>query len=139
MNEAGVTRYWKLFLESNQPKDTECYELKLVNLEKTKSFAFDRVADHQVDALLASLEGFWYKIVDSAAINGFSAKKPFDAIWIKAKEAYVVVIFYLPRRYKKALLIPVKDFVKIRDRWERKSIRMDELEQQSGVSAILLH
>jgi len=138
MNEAGITPYVKRYVEKTGSANTECYEIKLVNLEKSKSFAFNRVAEHQIKGLLDSLEGFWYKIVDSAAINGFSAKKPFDSIWIKAKASYVVVVFYSPRKFKKALFVPIKRFVEIEKHWEKKSIKMEELEKQEGVMSVLV-
>jgi len=128
MNEASVTREFKHYLEEHKPKETECYEFKIVNLEKTKSFAFNRVADHQAEGLIQAVEGLWLKIPDTSAINGFSSQKPFDSIWIKAREGYVVPIFYSPRKFKKAFKIPVVDYLIMRDGWPRKSIRLEELE-----------
>jgi len=129
MNEASVTRDYKHYLEEHKPKETECYEFKLVNLEKTKSFAFNRVADHQLEGLLQSINGLWIKIPDTSAINGFSSQKPFDSIWIKSHESYVVIIFYLPRKFKKAFKIPVVDFMIMKHNWAKKSIRLEELEE----------
>lgn len=127
-NEASVTRDFKHWLEkNNQPRETTCYEFKIVKLDKKKSFSFNQVAEHQVEYLLASLNGFWYKISDGAAINGFSQPKPFDSIWIKSADAYVVVIFYQPRKIKTAVLIPIWEFIKLRSSWKRKSIHLDEL------------
>jgi len=128
MNESQITRDWKHYLEKHPPDKTECYELKLVNLSKTKSFAFNRVAEHQMVGLQTSLEALWLKIPDTAAINGFSSQKPFDVIWIKAYEAYVIVVFYEPRKFKKAVLIPIRDFVKLKNTWPKKSIKLEELE-----------
>jgi len=126
-NEASVTRDFKHWLEKNKPQQTTCYEFKIVKLDKTKSFSFSQVAEHQVEYLMASLEGFWYKVADNAAINGFSSPKPFDAVWIKASQAYIVPIFFLQRRVKTAVLIPIWEFIKLRAEWKRKSIHLDEL------------
>jgi len=136
VKEASVTLNWKHYVEKNPPKVTQCWELKLVNLDKQKSFAFNRVAPHQVDGLLASLEGFWMKIPDTAASNGFSAQKPFDAVYIMSEESSVVVVFWKPRKYKKAIKIPIKTFISIRDAWPRKSIREEELVQIDGVEMV---
>lgn len=134
MKESNITTEWKHFIEKKKPLSTECYEIKIVDLsKKVKSFAFNRVADHQVLGLTNSLEGLWLKIPDTAASNGFSSQKPFDAIWIKAYSASVVIVFYQPRKFKKAIKIPISNFIKIRDNWKRKSIRMEELEKQKGI------
>jgi hypothetical protein len=126
-NESSVTRDFKHWLEKNKPNNTVCYEFKIIKLDKKKSFAFSQVAEHQVEYLMTSLEGFWYKISDGAAINGFSSPKPFDSIWIKASNSYIVPIFYEPRKVKTAFLIPIWEFIKLRAEWKRKSIHMDEL------------
>lgn len=127
-NESSVTRDFKHWLEKNQPRGTTCYEFKIVKLDKKKSFSFSQVPEHQVDYLVTSLNGFWYKISDGAAINGFSQPKPFDAIWIKATSAYVVPIFFQPRKIKTAVLIPIWEFVKLRASWKKKSIHLEELD-----------
>lgn len=134
MKESNITTEWKHFIEKHKPLSTECYEMKIVDLsKKVKSFAFNRVADHQVLGLTNSLEGLWLKIPDTAASNGFSSQKPFDVVWIKAYSASVVIVFYQPRKFKKAIKIPINNFIKIRDSWKRKSIRMEELEKQKGI------
>jgi hypothetical protein len=138
MNEAIITREWKHFLEEYPPKNTETYELKLVNLEKTKSFAFNRVAEHQIVGLMTSLEGLWLKIPDTAASNGFSSQKPFDVVYIKSLNSYVVVIFYQPRKFKKAIKIPIKTFIDLKNSWPRKSIKMEELEIQDEIVSVII-
>lgn len=127
-NEASVTRDFKHWLEKNKPTGCTTYEFKIIKLDKKKSFAFNQVADHQIEYLLASLEGFWYKVADNAAINGFSSPKPFDAIWCKAEEAYVVPIFYLPRKIKTAVLIPIENFIAFKKNWSKKSVRLEDLD-----------
>lgn len=128
MNEASVTRDFKHWLEKNKPRSCTVYEFKIVKLDKQKSFAFNRVADHQIKGLLDSLEGFWLKIPDTSAINGFSSQKPFDSLWCVARDAFVVVIYYLPHKVKTAVLIPIKDFVKLKATYPKKSIHLEELQ-----------
>jgi len=137
MNESSVTRDYKHYLEKNPPKETECYEFKIVNMAKVKSFAFSRVAPHQIHGLNSSLDGLWLKIPDMSAINGFSAQKPFDTVWIKSNKSFIVIIFYMPRKFKKAVKIPIKEFNGLVEEWDRKSIRLEELED-IGYETVLL-
>ncbi len=125
MKEAYVQTLFGQRVRHTQPKETFTFELKLCKMGR---FDFKSVADHQVEALLNSLDGLYYKIPDMAAINGFTGVKPFDCAWLVAKEAYVVPCFYTPRKQKKCFLIPVKQFVNIRDSHPRKSIRESELD-----------
>lgn len=99
------------YLREQKQEGSFTYELKLI---KKGNFRFKQVQESQVEALQWSLNGFYYKIPDMAAKNGFSGSKPFDCLWMKASEAYVVPCFYLPRKYKIAYLIPVSLFVELR-------------------------
>lgn len=96
---------------------------------KGQSFAFSFVKLHQIAGLENSLEGMGYKISDAPIFAGsktrFTFKKPFDFVYIKARHAYVVPIFYKPHNYKKVFLIPIDKFVKLKG----KSIRMPDLEK----------
>lgn len=127
-NEASVTRDFKHWLEKNKPSQTICYEFKIIKMDKKKSFSFSQVAEHQVDYLVSSLDGFWFKIPDQSAINGYSSPKPFDAVFIKSSQSYIVPVFYLPRSIKTAVLIPIWDFIKLRSTWNKKSIHLEELQ-----------
>lgn len=100
------------------PNSSMAWELKLV---KGKSKPFDCVADHQIKALLAVEQGgLYWKIPDTAAISGFTSPKPFDCCFIKGR-AYVVPVFYIPRKRKTAYLIRINDWIAMRDLTERKS------------------
>ena len=130
MNEHSVYPDWKKYLEANHPDGTEIYEIKFLNVDKQKSFAFNRVDQNQIDGLLNSLKGSYLRIMDQPwSSGGYQQKKLCDCIWIKAKQAYVVIVFWKPRKYKNAYLIPIKDFVKLKESWKRKSIREEELNQ----------
>jgi hypothetical protein len=133
VNEASVTIKWKHFIQSHPPKETETYELKFVDVSKGRKFSFDQVKDHQYLGLMTSLEGLWHKISDTVAHNGGSSKKPCDAIWVKARGAYAVIVFYKARVFTEALKIPIKDYIRIKNTWPKKSISMTDLEKQPGV------
>lgn len=105
------------------------FELKL---EKGKSFRFDRVAQHQKEALLqASSTGVYHKINDAPIFGGqktrFTSKKPFDCFNIKG-DAYVVIMFYEPRRKKRVLYLLIDDFLRAERDASKKSVRQEELE-----------
>ena len=138
MNESEITRDYKHWIEKQPINRTECFEIKIVKLDKQTSFAFNRVADHQIKGLLDSLEGFWFKIPDTSAINGFSAQKPFDVVLIKSYQAWVVVAFYSPRKFKILIKIPIKKFIELKNTWPRKSSRLAELEKLTFVEKIYL-
>lgn len=138
INEASVTIKWKHFITTHPPASTETYELKFINWGKGQKLSFDQVKDHQYLGLMTSLEGLWHKISDTVAHNGGSSKKPFDALWVKAYGAYVVIIFYSKRSFTKAIKIPVKNYVRIKNEWGKKSISMEDLEKQMGVEVFYL-
>lgn len=125
MKEKDMAGYMGRFIREFHPTASSCYEYKLV---KQRAFRFDSVAPHQVDALLQSISGgFYRKEPDMAAISGFSGQKPFDAYYMVAKEAFVVVMFYEPRKPKAVFFIPIKEFINLRKVWPRKSIRKEDL------------
>jgi len=98
------------------------FELKLC---KGTSIAFSSVAKHQREALLqARGEGLYHKIADSPVSWGnrrFTAKKPFDCFFIKVP-AYVVIMFYTPRKKKDVYYIPIERFLVTEKRVARKSL-----------------
>jgi len=134
MTERQLTSEFANYLKKHPREDTEVYEFKMV---KSKSFALSSVKEHQIKGLYDALEGLWHKISDSPIFAGMNSKftkqKPFDAVFIKARRAYVVPIFYEPRKFKKVFLIPVREFVK----FEGKSIKMIELENKGFESFYL--
>lgn len=101
------------YLRQNPPKGNYCYELKII---KKGNFRFKQVQEHQIEGLTMALEGFLHKITDMPWVQGrFSqTKKPFDCLWVKFDEAYVVPCFYKPREYKHAYLIPIQMFNQMR-------------------------
>lgn len=121
MKESQLTVLFKHHIESKKPSETFVYELKMV---KAGCFNPKMVADHQIAGLQCAKNGLWHKLADMSAINGFGARKPFDVVWIVAKEAYVVPVFYRARKFKTAVLIPIDDFLKIKE--AGKSIKMSD-------------
>lgn len=121
MTERQLNTLFGKYLINHPREDCETYELKRV---LAKSFNPHTVQPHQLKGLLDSLEGMYNRIPDQPWVDGgHQKKKPFDCLWIKAKRAYVVPIFYQPRLFKKVFLIPVKEFLKV-----TKSIKMETLE-----------
>lgn len=80
------------------------FELKLV---KGKNLAHSKVEPHQINALLsANGDGLSYKISDMSM-----DKKPFDCFRISNYPAYIVVVYYVPRKPKIAYYVPIKSFL----------------------------
>lgn len=112
------------------------FELKL---SKGCSIRFDSVKEHQVSALLSaqSDKGLFHKISDSLPIFGgnkhmrFTAKKPFDCFLIENYPAYVVVMFYTPRKRKNVYYIPIDTWLSLKKNSDKKSIREEELKPNS--------
>jgi len=134
MNERILTTLLSKYLKLHPPKDTTTYEIKYI---KGNSFRFSSVQPHQIQGLLASLEGLGHKISDSPIYTGsknrFTFKKPFDYVFIKAKNAFITPIFYKERKYKKVFLIPIKEFVKFKG----KSIKITVLEEMKFETFLL--
>ena len=104
------------------------FELKLC---KGKSLPFSALADHQETALLAasSPEGLFHKITDQPIFAGskvrFTKPKPFDCFMLKNTNAYVVVMWWVPRKKKKAYYIRIQDWILASGKAGRKSITED--------------
>ena len=129
------------FLEKNaQQKFKEAnllygvFELKLVNLSKNQSIAFDRVAEHQAEALLAvsTGKGLYHKIADSPVSwqtkMRFGKPKPFDCFKLKDIPAYVVVCWYnpeKPRGNKEFHYIRIQAFLDKKAIHPKKSMRIE--------------
>jgi hypothetical protein len=127
MVEKNFQTLWGNYLQKNPPIETEVHELKLC---KANSFPFDAVKPHQIIGLLSANDGLYHRIYDQPWIagTGFQPLKPFDCMYIKGGKGYVVICFYVPRKYKKVFKIPIGEFIKIKSMHPRKSIRLAELE-----------
>ena len=112
------------WVRENPPTGSAVWELKMV---KGPSIAFDRVSPHQVEALKeAKRSGIFHKISDSPVSwqskLRFTKPKPFDCLYIFKPEAYVVLLFYKPRKAKEVLFIDIDDWVDEMLKVERKSL-----------------
>lgn len=106
------------YIKANPPTQPEAYELKI---EKGKSIAFNRFADHQIVALIQVEElGHYHKIQDMAAKSGYADPKPFDAFYLKGK-SFVVIWFYKPRQKKIFYKVPLNKWLELKWQTERKS------------------
>ena len=116
-------------LRNYPPQEPEVYELKIC--KDNKPLPFDRVAEHQVEALLAASRGFFYKIPDQPISWGantpmrFAAKKPFDCLYLSNVKGYVIIWWYVPRKLKVFFKIPIETFLKEKEQSTRKSLTME--------------
>ena len=91
------------------------FELKI---EKGRSIRFDRVAEHQEKGLYDAIsDGVYHKINDQPFISNnpdkmrFTNKKPFDCFFVSMSSAFVVVLFYIPRKKKEMIFIPISKWL----------------------------
>jgi len=132
MKEVQFQTLWHKYLDENPPGYPEVYELKIC---KTNRFPFATVKEHQIDGLIQAEKGLFHKISDSPIFAGmktrFTAKKPFDCLWIKA-DAYVCILFYIPRQPKIVAKIPIHEFTGLVYGSDRKSATLDEIISYCG-------
>ena len=131
MKEAQMQTFFGQYLKDNPPVETEKYELKIA---KGKSIRWDRVAEHQLVALLDPLQ--YHKIPDMASIGGYSAPKPYDCYFMVGVEGYVIVWFYKPRQPKVFHKIAIQDYIDLMKVAPRKSYREEDIECISEKLAI---
>ena len=125
MKEAQMQTLFSHWVREHMPS-TEysiAWELKLI---KTQSFPFAKVPEHQINGLLSvKEEGLYHKISDSPIFKGqrtrFTAKKPMDCFLIKG-QAYLVVLFYKPRKPKIMYWIDIDTFLQAKEDISRKSL-----------------
>ena len=94
--------------------------------------AFNRIADHQREALLAisSQKGFFHKLTDPPVFPGpdmktrFNKPRPFDCFRLQHVPAYVVVCWYVPRKIKRFFYIEIHAMIEEMGMSERKSLTM---------------
>ena len=101
------------------------FELKFC---KGTSLPFKALAEHQEQALIKvwNGEGFFHKITDQPVFAEskvrFTKPKPFDCFYLKYCPAYVVIMFWTPRKMKNVYYIPIKDWIEMRNKADRKSV-----------------
>lgn len=108
-------------------KENAVFELKL---EKGKSLAFNRLEEHQRNALfLSKHEKIIFKIPDAGYQN------PFDSFMMAEVNAYVVVMFY-QRGQKKFYMIPIDEWIAEEQVGGRKSLT-EERAAEIGKTCVL--
>lgn len=137
MKEADFQRIFTKWVREHHDGINAVWELKL---EKGSSFAFGKVADHQIDGLrTAKHKGIFHKISDAPFGHSgfrFHRPKPFDCLFVKC-DAFIVICFYKPRRVKEMHWIDVDRFVKERDASDRKSLTEERAREIAQFSTIV--
>jgi len=130
MKERDMQVLFGKYLRANPPPVTEVHELKMTS---GKSIRWDRVAQHQLQALLDSSGevGHYWKIPDMTSMGGFASPKPYDSQFVKNAKAYVVVWFYKPRQPKVFHKINVVDYMDLMAPAPRKSYREEDIAEIS--------
>ncbi len=139
MKESQIQSIFKVWLANNPPSRTTVYEIKL---EKKKSIAFDRVYDHQIAGLrMAKHKGLYHKISDvpfgHAEGFRFHKKKPFDCMYLIGCDAFIVVVFYVPREKKEAMFIDVDVWESERGMSMRKSLTKERAQEIAAFIEII--
>lgn len=116
--------FWTNHVKKSPPEESEVWELKFT---KQRSIRFDAVQDHQIEGLLeAKKHGLYHKISDQPwGYNPkfrFTSKKPFDCLFVKDVNSYVLLWFYKPRQPKVFIKIDIDTFIRERDNSDRKSL-----------------
>ena len=112
------------YLRENPQNENAVYELKM---SKNTSMPFSQVKEHQIKALLQAKNGnLFHKIADAPIFMGsrtrFNMKKPFDCLNMYQTKAFVVIVYYQPRKKKEFIFIDIDDFVEEIKISERKSL-----------------
>ena len=113
---------WTKWVKANKKKfeRSTVFELKIT---KKKRLPFSRIEEHQINSLLnASIgDGDYHKISDQSM-----DMKPWDCQLIKKADAYIVILFYQPRKPKEYILIDIKDMVDFIKKSKMKSVTEEE-------------
>jgi len=113
MTEKNMQTMFSNYIKFNKPNTSEVYELKIV---KGTALPFDRVAEHQIDALVnaATGVGLYWKIPDMAAKSGYAAPKPYDCQYICRAKAYLIIWFYKPKQKKQFYKVGIFEWNRMR-------------------------
>lgn len=103
-------------------------------ISKKKSIRFDAVQPHQLQFLDEVKSGIFFYKFNDFYIKNQTLKKPFDSLCLINEPAYIIVMFYIPRKKKNVYWIDI-------DIWKqneyffgekgRHSIKETELEEIS--------
>ena len=122
MKEVNSQQFFRQWIKKNPPKETQTFEYKIC---KAKSLPFSRVEEHQEFYLTQSKDkGFYYKLSDLSA-----GIKPFDAVWIKAEKAFIIIHFYKIRVKNVMYMIEIEDWLLYKNESKKQSITEEECEE----------
>lgn len=120
--QSDFTRWLRENAEGFGLDFTFAYELKIC---KQKRFPFSRIEPHQITSLKRTKDACQrHKISDSAI--GF---KPYDGYQICYSPAYLIILWYTPRKAKCPIWIDIDDFLSFREnegKEPKKSITEEE-------------
>lgn len=116
--QSTFNRQLPTFIDQFPPGKSINIESKLIDLTKKKSIPFNMVQIHQVKALYQSQEHYLlYKIPDDSM-----GTKPFDLTIWRDTLSYICLFWYQPNKLKEAHLIPINNFINLREESDRQSI-----------------
>lgn len=138
MKESDMQTIFGRYIRTIKPKRSAVFELKI---SKGKSLPFNALKDHQIAALQGVTElGFYHKLIDPPVFANmetrFNAPRPFDCLYLKGIEAFVVIWFYHERQPKKFIFIPISRFLDERDNSDRKSLT-EERAKEIGTEILI--
>jgi len=133
MTESQMTTFFKGYLATHPPIQSEVYELKICN---GKSLPFSAIKEHQIQALLeVENVGLYHKLTDPPVFYGmnsrFNSPRPFDCMYLKGIPGFIVVWFYKPRQPKSFIKIPIENFIEMDNNANRKSFT-EEMAKECG-------
>lgn len=127
--EKDMQSLFTKYIKQNYPHSA-VFELKI---SKTKSLAFKRVEPHQITALKKAKHTCVYH-----KISDFSPEaKPFDAFQVCNTPAFLVILFYKPRKPKTTYWIDIDDWYFHTKISLKKSITEDEVKALASNTHLL--
>lgn len=105
-------------------KTTACFELKA---STGTSLPWDALQPHQEAALMKAKHGaLYHRLSDHANSLGLKERQPFDSFIIAGAKSFVVVMFNVKHIGNRVVhLIDIDDWIRERERSDRKSLTMD--------------
>ncbi len=134
MGEVAMMKGWEMkerdFQTEFSKRNTThgVFELKFT---KGKSLSFKTLAEHQERALIAACgsDGLYHKLSDFPVFKEsgmrFNRKKPFDCMFLTWQPAYIVIMFWEPRKKKNVYYIKIENWLAMRESATRKSLTED--------------
>jgi len=106
---------------SNRKELDECKEAAADHGEVEERAGGERAPRQEA----AEEGGLYHRITDQPWIENrpyaYTLKKPFDCFFLNKVKSYVAILFYTPRKDKIVYLIRIDNFLKMKEKSERKS------------------